>query len=246
MIEIRQLSKTFANHPVLDEVSFNAGRGERIALLGSNGAGKTTLLRILATYISAAAGFGKIGGFDIFEDSLSIRAITGYLPEHVPLYNDMRVAEYLKFRGRLHGMKRPQMRKRIHDVIADCDLSHWRSSKIGSLSHGLRHRVGLADAMLHEPKVLLLDDPASGCDPYQTEKTTALLADPERGAERTLIFTSHSRETVLEIATRVIFIERGRILTDTTDVARLKDNTLTVMFGKWKEEYDSSKETQSK
>ena len=246
MIEIRQLSKTFAKHSALDEFSFSAGLGERRALLGSNGAGKNNPATHLATYIPAASGFGKIGGFDLFEESLSIRAITGYLPEHVPLYNDMRVAEYLKFRGRLHNMKRPQVRKRVHDVIADCDLSQWRTSKIGSLSHGLRHRVGLADAMLHEPKVLLLDDPASGCDPYQTEKTTAFLADPKRGAERTLIFTSHSRETVLKIATRAIFIERGRIMADTTDLARLKDHSLVDMFGKWKEEFESSKETTAK
>ncbi|NLB68275.1 MAG: ABC transporter ATP-binding protein [Lentisphaerae bacterium] len=246
MIEIRQLSKIFSKRPVLNEITFTAGQGERVALLGANGAGKTTLLRVLATYLPASSGFGKIAGFDLFSDSLSIRAITGYLPEGVPLYNDMRVAEYLKFRGRLRNMEGQLIRKRMHDVIAACDLASWRLSRIGSLSAGLRHRVGLADAMLHEPRILLLDDPIADCDPYQTEKITSILADAEEGTQRTLIFTTHSSEIVLSIATRIIFMERGQIIADTHEVASLKNKTLATMFGKWKKEFESSMEKSEK
>ena len=139
-------------------------------------------------------------------------------------------------------MNRQHLRSRLHEVLALCDMSQMRNSHIGSLSLGLRHRVALADALLHNPKVLLLDDPLAGCDPYQAMKLTGLMASTELGADRTLVFTSHSTETVRAVATRIIFLERGRVRADTTDVAALSRNPLHVMFGKWNERYEAAGE----
>lgn len=233
MIEIRNLSKKFASHYALQDITFSASPGERIAVVGCNGAGKTTLLRILSTYLPATSGFVTIDENDLLYDSNAIRKITGYLPENAPLYLDMRVAEYLKFRGALRRMKRLHLNRRFHEVMAFCDLASYRNATINSLSSGLRHRVGIADAILHEPSVLLLDDPIASCDPNQAEKITELLASEKLCENRTLIFTTHSRETVQAIATRIIFLERGSVCADTTDIACLKDNTLQAMFGKW-------------
>ena len=233
MIEIRQLSKSFAGHDALRDVSFSALPGERIALTGCNGAGKTTLLRILATFLPATAGFASIFGHDLFSESGAIQAITGYLPENAPLYLDMRVEEYLKFRGKLRRMGSMHLHRRLHEVLSICDLSPCRNATINSLSCGLRHRVGIADAILNEPQVLLLDDPLASCDPYQTDKITELLSSHEVCADRILLFTTHSRETVQAIASRILFLDRGHVCADIRDMTCLKDNTLQAMFGKW-------------
>ncbi len=233
MIEIRNLTKKFARHYALQNVTFSASSGERIAVVGCNGAGKSTLLKILSTYLPATSGFVTIDDNDLLYDSNAIRKITGYLPENAPLYLDMRVAEYLKFRGALRRMKRLHLNRRFHEVMAFCDLAPYRSAPINSLSFGLRRRVGIADAILHEPSVLLLDDPIASCDPYQTEKITEQLSSDKLCENRTLIFSSHSRETVQAVATRIIFLERGTVCADTTDIACLKDNTLQAMFEKW-------------
>ncbi len=233
MIEIRNLTKLFAGHFALQDITFSASPGERIAVIGCNGAGKSTLLKILSTYLPATSGFVSIDENDLLYDSNAIRKITGYLPENAPLYLDMRVAEYLKFRGALRRMKRLHLNRRFHEVMAFCDLAPYRDDTINTLSYGLRHRVGIADAILHEPSVLLLDDPIASCDPYQAEKITGLLSSDKLCENRTLIFTTHSRETVQAIATRIIFLERGCVCADTTDIACLKNNTLQAMFGKW-------------
>lgn len=242
MIEIRQLSKTFAGLPALQDVSFSVSPGERVALIGCNGAGKTTLLRILATFLPATSGFASIFGHDLFSESEAVRAITGYLPENAPLYLDMRVEEYLKFRGKLRRMGIMHLHRRLHEVVAFCDLLPYRNATINSLSCGLRRRVGIADAILNEPKVLLLDDPLASCDPYQADKITDLLSSRDICADRTLIFTTHSRETVQAIASRILFLDRGRVCADTRDMACLKDNTLQAMFGKWQSPQESETE----
>lgn len=233
MIEIRQLSKTFAGRPVLQDVSFSAVPGDRVALIGCNGAGKTTLLRLLATFLPATSGFASVFGHDLFSESEAIREITGYLPENAPLYLDMRVEEYLRFRGKLRRMGGVHLHRRLHEVVAFCDLAPWRNATINALSCGLRRRVGIADAMLDEPKVLLLDDPLASCDPYQADKITRLLSSPEIGADRVLVFTTHSRETVQAIASRILFLDRGRVCADTPDIACLKESSLQAMFGIW-------------
>ena len=243
MIEIRQLSKTFASHYALQDISFSASRGERIALTGRNGAGKTTLLRLLSTYLPATSGFATVEGLDLFSESNAIRALIGYLPENAPLYLDMRVAEYLKFRGQLRRMSRLHLYRRLHEVISFCDLGQYRNSPIGSLSCGLRHRIGIADAIMHEPKVLLLDDPLAACDPYQAEKITDMLSSDEICGNTTVIFSTHSRETVQAIATRLICLERGSLCQDTTDLACLRYNSLQSLFVRWQNGAEKQTET---
>lgn len=246
MIEIRNLTKKFADHYALQDVTFTASPGERIAIVGCNGAGKTTLLRVLSTFLSATSGFVTIDDNDLLYDSNAIRKITGYLPENAPLYLDMRVAEYLKFRGALRRMKRLHLNRRFHDVMAFCELAPYRNATINSLSYGLRRRVGIADAILNEPSILLLDDPIASCDPYQAEKITELLASEKLCENRTLLFTSHSRETVQAIATRIIFLERGSVCVDTPDIDCLKDNTLQAMFSTWQNAKTTEQEATEK
>lgn len=233
MIETRSLSRQFNSSYALEDVTFRAAPGERIAIVGANGAGKTTLLRILATYLPATAGYASIGGLDLLHDSLAIRQMTGYLPENAPLYHDIRVVEYLKYRGRLRRMSRLHLNRRLHDVISFCDLSTYRNARIDTLSNGIRRRVGIADALLNEPRILLLDDPLVACDPYQAEKITEMLTSETLFADRTLIFTSHSRETVRAAATRLIFLDRGTICADTTDLTCLDGHSLQTLFGQW-------------
>lgn len=236
MIEIKSLSRQFNSHCALENITFSAASGERIAIVGANGAGKTTLLRILATYLPATAGYARIDGLDLLHDSLAIRQITGYLPENAPLYFDIRVAEYLKFRGRLRRMSRLHLSRRLHDVISFCDLNTHRNARIGTLSNGIRRRIGIADALLNEPRILLLDDPLAACDPYQAEKITEMLMSETLFADRTLIFTSHSHETVRAAATRLIFLDRGTICADTTDLTCLEGHSLQTLFGQWQNE----------
>ncbi len=237
MIDTHRLTKTFGKTAALDHVTFRACAGERIALVGPNGAGKTTLLRILSTYLPATSGEATVCGCDLQGDTLAVRRMVGYLPEQAPLYPEMRVAEYLKFRGRLRRMSRLQINHRFHEVIAFCDLAACRNTRIGALSNGLRHRVGIADALLHEPQVLLLDDPLAACDPYQAEKMTELLASSDPGTgNRTLIFSSHSKDTIRAAATRILCLERGSLVADTTDVASLDTHSLSDRFLHWQEQ----------
>lgn len=238
MIETRSLSRQFSSHYALEDVTFCAAPGERIAVVGANGAGKTTLLRILATYLPATSGHASIGGYDLLHDSLAIRQMIGYLPEHAPLYPDIRVAEYLKYRGRLRRMSRLHLNRRLHDVISFCDLNTHRNVRIDTLSSGTRRRVGIADALLNEPRILLLDDPLVACDPYQAEKITAMLTSETLFANRTLLFTSHSHETVRAAATRLIFLDRGTICADTTDLTCLDGHSLQTLFTHWQNTRD--------
>ena len=236
MIQIQQLTRNFGSNRVLQGVALDAAPGERIALTGGNGAGKTTLLRILATYLPATSGYATVAGHDVFADAAAVRASLGYLPENAPAYADMRVAEYLKFRGRLRRMGRLHLRRRLHEVIQLCDLAPLRNARIGSLSNGFRRRVCIADAILHEPAVLLLDDPLAACDPDQAEKLAEMLGAPEICASRTLLFTTHSRELVQAVATRILFLDRGKVAADIPGTDCLRNASLPAMFGQWRAE----------
>ena len=218
-IDVQQLTKRFGRSPAVDGATFRAEPGERIALVGRNGAGKTTLLRMLATFLPPTSGTASVSGFDLFAQSNAVREIVGYLPEGSPLEPEMGVVEYLRFRGRLRRMPRPRLRRRLHDVIAFCDLAPLRTSPIRALSAGQRRAVGLADAILHEPDVLLLDDPLAALDPGQSRKLAAMLAAPEVSEGRVLLFATHNEALVRAVATRVIRLDLGRIVEDTRDVA---------------------------
>ncbi|MBO7298489.1 MAG: ABC transporter ATP-binding protein [Kiritimatiellae bacterium] len=241
-IDVKDLNKKFGSKEALKNVSFSVKQGERVAIVGQNGAGKTTLLRILSTYLPANSGTVQVLGFDAVKDALQIRSNIGYLPEAVPLYEEMRVFEYLKFKCKLRHMPTPTRRRRLHEVISCCDLVACTNSTISSLSQGIKQRVGLADAIVHEPHLLMIDSLFSNCDPYQIESFSKLLLKNEVLGSATLLFSSHNREVISSIATRVIFLNHGEIVADTTDVEQLKQHTLSELFNKWIRQKDASEE----
>ena len=210
MIEVESLTKYYGSFLALDEVSFDVAEGDIVGILGPNGAGKTTLLRMLTCFMPATSGRARVAGFDIFSQSLQVREVVGYMPESVPLYEDMRVAEYLTFRGQLKGLDRAARSKDIERVMDRCQLSARRRQLIGTLSKGYRQRVGLAEAMLGDPKVLILDEPTIGLDPSQIREARSIVRD--LGAKHTVLLSSHILHEVEQVCTRIIMIARGKIV----------------------------------
>jgi len=210
VIEVSGLWKRYGRIWAVRDASFQISQGQIVGLLGPNGAGKSTILRILSCYIPATAGTVRIVGLDAFQDSDAIRRRIGYMPEHNPLYPEMRVLEYLKFRGRLKGLRRKRLRERLEIVIDQCGLHGVLHKLIGALSKGYRQRVGLADALLHEPDVVLLDEPTIGLDPYQVR----VFRDFIRGlaGHHTIILSSHILPEVELICDRVLIVHEGRVL----------------------------------
>lgn len=209
MIQVQNLTKYFGPVQAIEHVSFEVDRGEVVGFLGLNGAGKTTTMRILTTYLPATSGIAKVAGFDVMTESMQVRRNIGYLPESVPLYPEMRVDEYLNYRARLKGMPRKDRIARIEYCLERCRLVQVRRRQLGTLSKGYRQRVGLADAMVHDPPVLILDEPTAGLDPTQIRETLALIK--ELGDRHTIIFSTHILPEVEAICERVIIISAGRI-----------------------------------
>ena len=230
-LDVQDLTRRFGRETALDGVSFRADAGERIAVVGRNGAGKTTLLRVLSTFLPADSGCATVAGFDLFSQGGAVRAVTGYLPEGAPLDPDLRVAEYLRFRGRLRGMSGRHLRRRLHDVAAFCGLAPILTARIRALSAGQRHAVGLADAILHEPDVLLFDDPLAAADAVQARDFARLLASPEVSEGRLVIFSTHDAGLVRAAATRALYLERGRLAADTTSIPLA--GSLADWFDRW-------------
>ena len=231
LLDVQDLTRRFGRETALDGVSFSAEAGERIAVVGRNGAGKTTLLRVLSTFLPADSGRASVAGFDLFSQGGAVRAVVGYLPEGAPLDPDLRVAEYLRFRGRLRRMSGRHLRRRLHDVAAFCGLAPVLNARIRALSAGQRHAVGLADAILHEPDVLLFDDPLAAADAVQARAFARLLASPEVSDGRLVLFSTHDAGLVRAVATRVLFLERGRLLADTTSIPLA--GSLADWFDRW-------------
>ena len=196
----------------LDAVSFEARPGEVLGFLGPNGAGKTTAMRICTGYLQPTAGHVSICGIDVAADPLAARARLGYLPESVPLYPEQRVDEYLSYRAALKGVPRRERRARIDEALAAVALAPERRRVIGQLSKGYRQRVGLADALLHRPDVLILDEPTDGLDPNQRRDTLALIA--RLGKERTVILSTHILPEVESVCSRVVILDRGRVIAE--------------------------------
>lgn len=169
MIEVVKLTKRYAGHTALADISFTVGRGEIVGLLGDNGAGKSTTMRILSGFLPATSGTARIAGRDVFYDSREVRRRIGFMPENNPLHNEMRVREYLKFRARLKGLSWARSRTRVDTVLAQCSLTEVSGRIIGQLSKGYKQRVGLADALVHEPELIILDEPTIGLDPHQIQ-----------------------------------------------------------------------------
>src|SRR5436309_5223124 len=177
IIEVENLTKRYAGQTAIDGLTFSVGRGEIVGFLGPNGAGKSTTMRILACFMSATAGMARVAGFDVLTQSDEVRRRIGYMPENNPLRLDMRVREYLKFRARLKGLGFRRSRKRVELVMQQCGLTEVRRKIIGHLSKGYRQRVGLADALVHEPELLILDAPPIGLDPHQLRCVRPLIKD---------------------------------------------------------------------
>ncbi|MCG3127911.1 MAG: Vitamin B12 import ATP-binding protein BtuD [Phycisphaerae bacterium] len=210
MIEVRQLSKHYGTRKAVDNISFTVGEGEIVGFLGPNGAGKTTTIRVLTCFHPATSGTARIAGHDVLSQSLAVRRVIGYLPESVPLYPEMRVREYLRFRGRLKGLDRAAREAAIARVVERCWLNDVIGRPIGQLSKGYRQRVGLADALLHNPKVLILDEPTVGLDPRQIRETRSLIK--ELAKDHTVMLSSHILHEVEATCERTIIINNGRIV----------------------------------
>jgi ABC-2 type transport system ATP-binding protein len=209
VISVRELTKAYGSVLAVDRISFEVAAGQIVGFLGPNGAGKSTTLRMLTCYLAPTSGTATVNGFNIFHQSEQVRTHLGYLPENVPLYLEMRVEEYLDFRGRLRKMDRAARRKRIDYVVERCWLTTVRRRPIGHLSKGYRQRVGLADSLLHNPAVLILDEPTVGLDPTQIRETRKLIKD--LGGDHTLLLSTHILPEVEAVCDRAIIIAGGRI-----------------------------------
>jgi ABC-2 type transport system ATP-binding protein len=208
-IRVQDLTKSYGPVAAVDHISFDVPAGELVGFLGLNGAGKTTTMRILTTFMPASSGYAWVAGYDVMYQSMEVRQHLGYLPESVPLYPEMRVDEYLTTRAKLKQVDRTKRSARIDYCLERCRIKSVRQRLIGTLSKGYRQRVGLADALLSDPKVLILDEPLSGLDPVQQEETLATIRG--LGGQHTVLFSSHQLADVEKICDRVIVIHRGKI-----------------------------------
>jgi ABC-2 type transport system ATP-binding protein len=209
MIKVENLTKRYAGQTAIQDLNFEVGQGEIMGFLGPNGAGKSTTMRILSSFMPPTSGRASIAGFDIFEQSLQARSHLGYMPENVPLYNDMRVTEYLDYRAALKGVPHRRVAERVGDVKELCGLKEVEKKIIGTLSKGYRQRVGLADALVHEPDLLILDEPTSGLDPNQIRQVRDLIKN--LGKHHTILLSTHILPEVEMTCSRVIIINKGRI-----------------------------------
>jgi ABC-2 type transport system ATP-binding protein len=210
MIEVTNLTKRYAGTTAVADLSFTVERGEIVGLLGPNGAGKSTTMRILSCFTPATSGAVRVAGLDVFAEADEVRRRIGYMPENNPLHPDMRVGEYLKFRARLKGLGRSRTRERVDAVIAQCGLADVNKRIIGQLSKGYRQRVGLADALVHEPELIILDEPTIGLDPSQIRSVRQLIK--QLGRHHTVLISSHILPEVEMTCNRVLIMREGRIL----------------------------------
>lgn len=211
-IEIKNLTKVFDSQAAVNDISFTAQKGEIVGFLGPNGAGKSTTMKIITGYIPPTEGLVKVCGFDVVNQSIQSRQQIGYLPEHNPLYPDMYVHEYLHFVGSLHSTSRSFLRDRVPEMIALCGLEKEQNKLIRALSKGYRQRVGLAQALLHDPEVLILDEPTTGLDPNQIIEIRDLIQNVSK--DKTVIFSTHIMQEVQALCSRVLIINNGKLVAD--------------------------------
>lgn len=211
-IAVRNLTKYYGQEKAVDDITFDVKTGEILGFLGPNGAGKTTTMKIITCYMPQSSGKVEVDGLDTLERSLEVRRKIGYLPEHNPLYLDMNVLEYLEFCAQLHGLKNGVLSQRLKEMVDVCGLGDVRHKDIGELSKGYRQRVGLAQAMIHDPEVLILDEPTSGLDPNQIVEIRKLIR--QLGRAKTVILSTHILPEVQATCDRVIIIHEGKIVAD--------------------------------
>jgi len=208
MIRVQHLSKTYGEFVAVSDVSFSANKGEIVGFLGPNGAGKTTTIRMLSTYMPPTSGTAEIAGFDIVTQSEAVRRSIGYLPENPPLYGEMRVEEYLQFVGTIKGVATKRLSEAVDRVQEQCGLTDVRRKLCGHLSRGYRQRVGLAQAIIHNPSVVILDEPTSGLDPKQIIQIRELIASLAEG--RTVMLSTHILPEVTMVCSKVVIVNKGR------------------------------------
>lgn len=223
-IEVKNISKYYGTQKALDQISFNLNAGEIVGFLGPNGAGKSTMMKIITTYINQDEGDVFVNGFNVKTEELKVKRSVGYLPEHNPLYLEMYVKEYLQFCVSIHKVTK----NRINDVITLVGLTDESHKKIKQLSKGYRQRVGLAAALLHDPEVLILDEPTTGLDPNQLISIRNLIQ--EIGKTKTILFSTHIMQEVEAICNRVIIIKKGKIVADSSIKDLTKSKSLTEVF----------------
>jgi len=211
-IEVEQLTKTYGSQKAVDDISFRVKTGEILGFLGPNGAGKSTTMKIITCFIKPTNGTVKLDGIDIHEDPLGVRKKIGYLPENTPLYQDMSIIDYLAFTAGLQQVERREIQKRIREMIDVCGLGPEKHKYIGELSKGYRQRVGLAQALIHDPDILILDEPTTGLDPNQIAEIRDLIK--EIGKEKTVMLSSHILKEVEATCDRIIIINRGKLVAD--------------------------------
>lgn len=220
MITVQQLTKKYARHTAVDHISFSVEKGQIVGFLGPNGAGKTTTMRMLTCFLPPTSGTAVVAGFDVLEQPLEVKRRIGYLPETPPLYLEMRTAEYLTFVGRLKGLRGPALAERVEYVLGRCAVADVRDKVMGKLSKGYRQRVGLAQAIIHNPDVLILDEPTAGLDPKQINETRDLIKG--LAGDHTIILSTHILPEVEQTCEQVIIINRGKVVA-TDSVSNLQN-----------------------
>lgn len=238
-VEVKNLIKTFGLQQAVDDISFEAKSGQITGFLGPNGAGKSTTMKVATGYLPSSSGTVYINGIDVSIDPKKCQQQIGYLPEHNPLYLDMYVHEYLHFAGSIQGLKRPKLKEQVLRVINQCGLTLEQNKKIGSLSKGYRQRVGLAQALIHDPEVLILDEPTTGLDPNQIVEIRKLLKDI--GKDKTVILSTHIMQEVQALCDHVVIINRGKIVADeSVDSLKSGLEVYTKIEVQYKEAVDES------
>ncbi|WP_031528826.1 ATP-binding cassette domain-containing protein [Dyadobacter crusticola] len=213
-IQVTNLSKVYGSQRAVDGISFSLKKGEIVGFLGPNGAGKSTTMKILTGYLKPSDGIAKVSDYDVVSQAMPARRSIGYLPEHNPLYLDMYVTELLLFSGKLYGMHGAALNARVNEVVAMCGLEAEKRKKIGQLSKGYRQRVGLAQSFLHDPQVLILDEPTTGLDPNQLQEIREVIRTA--GKDKTVLFSTHIMQEVEALCDRVIIINKGKVVNDST------------------------------
>ncbi len=225
MITVRELTKRYARNTAVDHISFEIRKGQIVGFLGPNGAGKTTTMRMLTCFLPPTAGTATVAGFDVLEEPMEVKKRIGYLPETPPLYPEMRTAEYLEFVGRLKGLRQAELSKRVDYVCERCSVADVREKLISKLSKGYRQRVGLAQAIIHNPDVLILDEPTAGLDPKQINETRDLIKS--LAGDHTIILSTHILPEVEQTCEQVIIISKGKLIA-TDSVSNLQNRARGV------------------
>ena len=228
MIEVRNLTKRYGELVAIRDITFTAATGQILGFLGPNAAGKTTTMRIITGFMPATSGTVKVAGYDIFDDSYEVRKRIGYLPENPPLYNDMTVITYLRFVGRIRGISKAELDDSVDRVLRTCGLTEVTERVVGHLSKGYRQRVGLAQALIHNPSVLVLDEPTIGLDPRQIIDIRTLIK--ELAGERTVILSTHILPEVAQLCEKVVIINEGQIAVEDSVANLTQGMTLEQVF----------------